>query len=213
MLKNLSKLLVACVFMLSFAVPAYANEGETADQRLATLQEVMDKVNAELGSTYYIPKENQEKVINNLGGMSLKQVENYLTEQYKEAFPNGEVQQDIVNQTPVDPSDESASTITPFSITEQIRQTTPIQYNSQMYQDATVFSATGSPGTFIYQSLGQYGIIKGSSTGFYFKVDQASRQLHPDKKNVGIELIGHPEDENGFALAVQLIAQRVFNAG
>ncbi|MNW24993.1 hypothetical protein D3C74_17250 [compost metagenome] len=81
MLKNLSKLLVACVLMLSFAVPAYANEGETADQRLASLQEVMDEVNAELGSTYYIPEENQEKVINNLEGMSLKEVENYLIEQ------------------------------------------------------------------------------------------------------------------------------------
>ncbi|MBT2289314.1 hypothetical protein J7E73_09225 [Paenibacillus albidus] len=212
-MKNLPKLLLVCVLMFSFALPVYADESEKSDQQLLLLQEVMDKVNAELGSTYYIPKGNQEKVLNSIKDKSMEEVEQLLTTQYKAAFPDGQVQQDITDTTPISPDDESTSIITPFSVTEQIRQTTPIQYNTLMYQDATVFSGTGAAGSFIYQSLGQYGVIKSSATGFHFKVDQASRQIHPDQKHVGIELIGHPEDENGFALALQLIAQHVFTAG
>lgn len=173
----------------------------------------MDKVNAELGSTYYIPEENQEKVLNSIEGKSMEEVELLLTTQYKAAFPDGQAQQDIIDSSSIYLDDENTSVITPLSVTEHIRQTTPIQYNTSMYQDATVFSGSGAAGSFVYQSLGQYGTIKSSSPGFFFKVDQSSRQLHPDQRHVGIELIGHPEDENGFALALQLIAQHVFNAG
>ncbi|MNC09302.1 hypothetical protein D3C81_851160 [compost metagenome] len=212
-MKKISKLFLMCVLMLSFAIPAYANERETSDQRLASLQKVMDKVNAKLGSTYYIPKENQEKVLNSLKDKSLEEIEQLLTAQYTAAFPNGEVEPDITTPLPTPSSEDSTNIITPFSVTESIRQTSPIQYNTSMYLDSTVFSASGSAGTFIYQSLGQYGTIKSSSTGFHFVVDQSTRQISSDKKNVGIEFIGHPEDENGVALALQLIAQRVFNAG
>lgn len=74
-------LLVALILGLS--ISATTEHAETIDELLAPYQAVIDKVNADLGTTIYIPEENKEKVYNSIKGMSLNEVEALLKSHYK----------------------------------------------------------------------------------------------------------------------------------
>ncbi|RNC99577.1 hypothetical protein [Lysinibacillus halotolerans] len=101
--------------------------------------------------------------------------------------------------------------VTPLSITENITQYKSLSYNTSAYLKSTVFSSTGNPGTFTYQSINSYGTTW-SHSGFHWEVDRKFHSLSSDRKSCKVTLYGHPEDANGVALAYALTANLTFYA-
>lgn len=89
MIKRILVTALSFILILGLSIPAYAGKTENIDELLAPYQEIIDKINAELGSTIYIPDENKEKVYESLKGMSPAEVEKLLRNEYK-AIVSGE---------------------------------------------------------------------------------------------------------------------------
>ncbi|QDH20364.1 hypothetical protein [Saccharibacillus brassicae] len=174
----------------------------------------MNKVNVELGATYYIPEGNEEKVLSSLEGMSLVEIEDYLVNQYLEIPSDDRLQEETIQDFNSFFENESENVITPTAHTETIRQIHPLPYNATLYLNSTVFSPTGAAGTFTYQNVRSYGVTYPPTfTGFYYKVEKIDHRIHPNRKAVGIDIKGHPENAKGIALAIVLRTQHIFNAG
>lgn len=216
-MKRILSIALTLVLMLGLAIAAYAEKAKNIDELLAPYQEVVDKLNAELGSTIYIPVANKEKVYNNVKDMSPSEVEILLREEYK-AYVAGNlstVQSGSGNYTRdyAMESSEKESVIIPLYIREEITQTAPISYNSEMFLDSTVFSGTGELGTYTYESIRSYGSQWPSDyTGFHFEVDSGSHSLSSDRKKCTVTLKGHPENAYGFALLEVLTETVTFSA-
>lgn len=94
-----------------------------------------------------------------------------------------------------------------------IEQTYPISYNSFVYLDSTIFSVTGSTGTYRYDFINAYGSEWDASfTGYHFEVTHKSYSLSNYSKNCTITLTGTPVDSQGIGLAIVLHASHTFSA-
>jgi len=160
-MKRIINIAFSLVLMLGLFIPTYAQEANNIDNLLAPYQAIIDKVNAELGSTIYIPEKNKEKVYNNIKDMSPEEVEALLRNEYK-AYVAGEsldTKPESGNYTrdSAMTKDQSESVVSPTSVREDITQTVYIGYSSEMFLNSTVFSGTGTAGTFIYESINDYG--------------------------------------------------------
>ncbi|MCE3202452.1 hypothetical protein [Paenibacillus sonchi] len=223
-MKKMARFLLLCVLMFSFTFPAYAEKVESSDEQLTSIQDVVDKVNAEIGSNFYIPAGNEEKVLNSFKDVSLEDVAILLKNEYKAASLDQQKETTIEQPDMIRSSingeprssvyNKSSSVVVPFYVREDITQTYPIAYTSQMYLDSTVFSVTGGSGTYTYENILDYGSTWSSSnTGFHFQATSGSYSLSNSNKNCTLTLKGHPEDPNGIALGVILTATHTFSAG
>lgn len=216
-MKRILSIALTFILMFGLTIPVYAEKAKNIDELLAPYQEVVNKINTELGSTIYIPDVNKEKVYNNVKDMSPAEVETFLRNEYK-AYVTGEsstTKPGTGNYTRDNVMDSSVNeqVITPLYVREEITQTAPISYNSEMFLDSTVFSATGAIGTYTYESITGYGSQWPSDyTGYHFDVDSGSYSLSSDRKKCTVTLKGHPEDANGFALLVVLTETVTFSA-
>lgn len=219
-MKRIVTIALSFMLMLGLCIPTYASaeKAKTIDELLAPYRAVIDKLNAELGSTMYIPDKNKERVYNNIKDMSLDEFETMLRNDYKtqsadkssttksESSESGDYSRDSIKV-------KNDSDITIKSVREEITQTASISYNSEMYLTSTVFSATGASGTYTYSSISEYGSQWPSSyTGYHFAVDEGSYSLSSDRKKCTVTLKGHPENSSGIALTVALTAKNTFSA-
>lgn len=215
-MKKILTIALSFMLILGGSIPTYAKETKNIDELLAPYKEVVDKVNAELGSTIYIPEGNKEKVYNKVKDMSIDEVETMLKNDYKAYIDgkssdtesrSGNYTRDYAMQ-----NGQGESTITPRYIREDITQTAPISQNSEMFLDSTVFSATGAIGTYTYESINSYGSQWPSDyTGYHFEVDSGYHSLSSDSKKCTVTLKGHPENAAGFAQLVVLTETVTFS--
>ncbi|MFJ7648504.1 hypothetical protein ACIQ1H_13155 [Lysinibacillus sp. NPDC097279] len=75
--------------------------------------------------------------------MSPEELENILSEQYKK----------FLGDSYKDMNSNSNYLISTLSISEDITQQVALRNNSSMYLNSKIFSATGNPGTYTYQSI------------------------------------------------------------
>ncbi len=90
--------MIVGVLMLFATSPVSAAPIDTMDKEISSIQSVMNKVNVELGATYYIPEGNEEKVLSSLEGMSLVEIEDYLVNQYLEIPSDDRLQEETIRQ-------------------------------------------------------------------------------------------------------------------
>lgn len=217
-MKKLFVMFLSMALILGFSMPAHAEETLTINELLAPYQAAVDKVNEELGISIYIPEKNKEKVYNNIKDKTPEEITSMLIKEYKESstgsssitqFKDDNYIKDSAYSENNTEIGESESIITPRYIREDITQTVPIGYSSEMYLDSTVFSATGD--SYVYESINDYGSQWPSSfTGYHFAVDSGSASLSSNKKSCTVSLVGHPEDPNGFALTLRLTTSHTF---
>lgn len=206
-MKKFVKLLFTSFLCLSISLSLItcvsASENVNLEKSISPYQEVLNKLTNEFGVEFYINPEKKEHFYNNVGDMSTDELEKLLREQYKEFLDN------FYN----DKLSNSDSAVSPLSISENITQLVALSYNSSMYLNSNVFSASDNQGTFTYQSIKSYGTTWPSSfTGYHWEVDSASHKLSSDLKSCTVSLRGHPEDANGVALALSLTASNTFYA-
>lgn len=217
MMKWIFFLVLMFMLILVLITPIYAGKTANIDELLLPYQEVIDKINAELGSTIYIPDVNKEKVYNNIKDMSPEEVEILLRNEYNacasgESITNISKNGDYIRDYAMK-NDANETVITSNYFKEEITQEAPISYNSEMFLDSIVISVTGKPGTFSYQSIRGYGSQWPSDyTGYHYEVDSGLHSLSDDRKKCTVSLKGHPEDANGFALLVTLTETVTFSA-
>ncbi|WP_409368745.1 hypothetical protein [Lysinibacillus sp. 38-6] len=206
-MKNIAKLLFASFLCLSISLSLItyvsASENVNPEKFISPYQEVMDKLTNEYGVEFYINPEKMDHFYNNVRDMSPEELEKILREQYKDFLGN------FYN----DMDSNSNYLISPLSINEDITQQVALRYNSSMYLNSKIFSATGNPGTYIYQSIKSYGTTWPSTyTGYHWQVDDASHKLSSDSKSCTVYLRGHPENAYGVSLALSLTASYTFYA-
>jgi len=185
---------------LSLITKVSATEPEKIDESINQYQEIMDKLTDEFGVEFYINPEKQEQFYSSVKDMTPNELEQMLRNQYQEFVNN------YYNNT-------QESLITPFYMREDITQKTSLSYNSSMYLKSTVFSTSGTQGTFIYENIKSYGTTWPSGfTGYHWEVDSKSHKLSSNSKSCKVTLRGHPENANGVALALSLTASHTFYA-
>jgi len=99
--KKTVSLILIITLMLGLCVSASAQTEKTIDELLAPYQTVIDKLNTELGTTFYIPYENREKVYNNIKNKTPDEFEALLREEYKDlnSDPSNRIQPHSDNYT------------------------------------------------------------------------------------------------------------------
>ena len=183
------------------SVTSYASD----DNSIYPYQEIMDKLNKELGSTFHVKEEKREFFYNNVKDITPSAFEELLRKQYKEFTESLNVDMGPGNEI------SQETIIKPYYVSEDITQYASLSYNSSMYLSSNVFSFTGGSGTFKYNSIYSYGTTWPSGfTGFHWEVDSKSARLSSDEKSCTVTLRGHPEDANGVALALSLTASNTF---
>lgn len=80
---KIASIIISVLLISGLYVSASEAKLENIDELLESYQSAIDKVNAELGSTIYIPEENKEKVYHNIKNMSPSEVEALLRQEYK----------------------------------------------------------------------------------------------------------------------------------
>lgn len=90
-MKKIVGTILSIIFVLGLSVSAATTE-ENIDELLAPYKVVIDKVNTELGSAFYIPDKNKEKVYNNIKNMTPDEVEAMLREDYKTLDPSHKIE-------------------------------------------------------------------------------------------------------------------------
>lgn len=195
------------VFSFGPITSSYASEIKTLDKSVDPYQEVMDKLTDEFGVSFYVSPEKKEYFYDSVKDMNAKEFEEMLRSQYQEFMDNSNTNIDTTTNI------QQASSIVPFSMREQITQTTSLSYSSSMFLKSTVFSATGSQGTFKYESINSYGTDwPPDYTGYHWQVDSKSYSLSSDAKSCKVTLRGHPENAKGVSLAFSLTATNTFYA-
>ncbi len=215
-MKRIVNIILSFVLILGLCIPAYAEETKTIDELLAPYQNAIDKVNGELGSNIYIPDKNKEKFYNNVKHMSPSEVENLLRNEYKDITSGKpfitQSEPNSYTKSYAMKNGQKKHDTSPMHVRQDIMQTAPISYNSQMFLNSTVFSATGASGTYIYETINSYGSSWPSDyTGYHFEVDSGSYSLSSNKKNCTVTLRGHPEDAYGSALTLSLTEKVTFS--
>lgn len=205
-MKKFISFVLSLTLLLGLYIPAYATTTNTAD-KLAPYQAVIDKVNSDLGSSTYIPTGTEDEVYDKIKGKSLDEFETELRKEYK-AF----LYQSSKDATGII---QKGTDILPFSIRENITQTYPILYDSNVVLNSKVFSGTGASGSYTYESIINFGTSWPGNTGYHFKMDpgQSFYSLSSNRKNCTVSLTGIPVDPNGLALAIVIRANHTFNAG
>ncbi len=214
-MKKFIAVTVSILLIFGLYTNVYAQTGKSIDEFLIPYQNVVDKLNSELGSTIYIT--DKEMVYNNIKDLTPEELEEKLRADWRKAINN---ERTLTNDSYIDSNEKlnlmnqelSQLTIEPFSVREDITQSVPIQYDSWMYLDSTVFSGSGVQGTFTYQSINGYGSKWPGNTGYHFHPTGGSATRSIDKKFCTVELTGHPQNPEGFALTVKLTASYTFSA-
>ncbi|MFJ5764333.1 hypothetical protein ACIP9C_03170 [Lysinibacillus sp. NPDC093210] len=146
------KLLFTSFLCISISLSLITNVSASEDGKLEKFitpyQEVLDKLTDEFAVEFYINPEKMDQFYNNVRDMSPEELENILREQYKKFL--GDSYKDV--------NSNSNYLISTLSISEDITQQVALRYNSSMYLNSKIFSATGNPGTYTYQSIKSYGI-------------------------------------------------------
>lgn len=201
------KLLFTSFLCISISLSLITNVSASEDGKLEKFitpyQDVLDKLTEEFGVEFYINREKMDQFYNNVRDMSPEELENILREQYNK----------FLGDSYKDMNSNSNYLILTLSISEDITQQVALRYNSSMYLNSKIFSATGNPGTYTYQSIKSYGTTWPSDyTDYHWKVDYASHKLSSDSKSCTVYLRGHPENAYGIALALSLTASHTFYA-
>lgn len=181
-------------------------------EKLDPYQKIINKINKEYGASITIPTDELSEVYNNISDTSLEEFESNLRKDYEEVknLPSN-VYIDLTNEkananttiedngvdapstllknneetTPKSSGtikeSDSSLIITPFSMRESITQYTYLDYG-RVFLSSVVFSGSGSPGTFTYQS------ITGSGHSTYtdrthFRSTTSSHSLSNGNKN------------------------------
>lgn len=82
-MRKILRIVLSFVLILGLYVAAAAPKKQTIDELLAPYQVAIDKVNADLGSTAFIPDGTKEEVYNNIKDKSPYEFEALLRHQYK----------------------------------------------------------------------------------------------------------------------------------
>lgn len=109
-MKRIASAILSVVLIFGLCTTASATKAKTIDELLAPYQAVIDKLNAELGLTMYIPDKNKEKVYNNIKDMSTDEFEAMLRDEYKTTDPSYRIQSDSSNYTKDSAVDASPNT-------------------------------------------------------------------------------------------------------
>ncbi len=183
---------------------------DTIRKELEPYQEVIDKINAEYGSSIGISEENLEKVYNNVINMSLSDFENNVRTHYLEALnfqkqSQNKVQSQKIVQSQEDTAFEGREKgLKPKtglqSIRETISQTAEVG-NATIWMDSVVFSPYGYAGTYIYSQIIDYGSMY-STVHNYFSATSATHSLSSDKKTCTVALKGKLMSPEGYDLLV-----------
>lgn len=195
------------VVCCSSVVRAEAKSESTSsiDELLRPYEEVILKVNNEIGSSYAIPDESRETVYEYYGHMSLDEFEQRLADEYYEFVQ----QEDTFSYTTEVQKDSSFSVM---ALREDIRQRRDTIYNSYVDLYATVFGG-GNPTVYRYTSINN--IVVGwpeHYTGFHFHVRSTSYELSADRKSCTVTLVGCPVDAAGLTLTVDKTVRMTFIA-
>lgn len=236
--KQLTKFIsLVLVFSLGLSTVAFATyTSQTIDDLLAPYQKVIDKINEEFQCAVYIPEGQKSTVYDNLKDTSLadfeadlrSQLENTLN--YTSPLPQVKVtENNSVNSERVlseddlsyglPPANTSESLIvTPLAVTRSVRE----DITQKRYLDAaayitlysTVFSASGTAGTFSYSNIDKltYNWDRGSGIFFYYPLSM-DYSLDSSKKNCTVELECQKRNDDGLFLTGFWTVTVTFNAG
>lgn len=100
-MKKLAALLVCILTAAGAFLPLSGESGPDIDRSLRPYQDVIDKVNRELGSTIYIPEENREEVYGNIKDLSLSEFEAIMRKEYPDTLPPADPKDHGVIRAPI----------------------------------------------------------------------------------------------------------------
>lgn len=211
-MKKLFSLFIAVCMCLVLAIGVMAEDvGSSKTVTIEQCRNVVDQLNKEFPDAgFFIPHDSEaESIVLNcinqeyngsLSDWTKATIEKYTQFQIEQTALNNRISQLLENDD-----------IEPLSVREQIKQTVAF-YGSKVYLNSRVFSATGTAGTFIYESIISCGVESSSSSSTYFKTDGApSTILSSSKKVCSVIVSGYPIVNGVFS---NFVSQQIpFSAG
>ena len=82
-MRKIIGIVLAFVLMLGLCISVFTLKTKTIDELLVPYQVVIDKVNADISSTFFIPDNSKEQVYNNIKDKSPDELEALLRQEYK----------------------------------------------------------------------------------------------------------------------------------
>ena len=224
------------IFLVStFSLTANAEPNELKNIKdlpeIRPYQEIIDKVNLELGSEISIPDNmnieevllDRDTIYNNIINQSLEEFEINIKNEYEE-FIDGTYQSGVSDDEGIRVSipisenlNSDSNYIQPLSIRETLTQK-HLLYNANGERRgavdliAEVFSGTGKSGTFTYSRIDALGYYTYTDIT-HFRSSSASYTLSSDKKNCTGVYVGSYYTASGLMLAGRITYTITYNAG
>lgn len=220
-MKKVSILLLVGVFILcGVGMAASPNEETSIDSLLQPYQEVIDRLNAEFGVNVYIPEDSKEDVYNNLREKSVDEFESELrgeltVEESKNDGASNAINQvfyeyakDYITNLPVNEEVGKAMYAIPLGLQaerDDCIQTWWSDGISYIRLHSTVWSHTGSPGTFTYETINDVtsGWVPGSGQFFWvYEVSLANCSLNVARTICTVSGTRAKRNDDGLYLTV-----------
>lgn len=228
--------------ILSFGLTSVSSATYTPtsiDDLLAPYQAVIDKLNDEYDCSVYIPADQKDTVYNNIKDRSPYEFEADLRNQLintinseSTSIPNVTITQDDFTQNDTErvlPEGPSTYDLPPAAVSDPLIVTPVIDTRSvrenivqKYYLDqaayiklySTVFSGSGSAGTFTYSNIEKLTSGWDAGSGTFFYVPRSyTYSLDSSKKNCTVVLPCDKRNDDGLFLTGYWTVTVIFNAG
>lgn len=176
------------------------------DLALIPYQQVIEKVNLEIGSEFAIIEENKKNVYNNIKDMDLHEFKKYLLHEYEKYKIMSKVKP-VINGT------IKSDIMYPNSYREERTQNYYLSYynnNSWLFLDSQIFSADGTSTS--YSTLYNWGARWSNSIGWRYHIRRMSHSLSSDRSQFTLNTTGCPMNEKGLTLLISQSYTVTFNA-